>query len=123
MGPLQAVLSRAAFLGADDREIRLGFRSDATLRQAERLIAQPDLAAVSAAWFSGHLALVVGLDGEGLGGPTLAEELDRRRAERLFALDSEARQHEGVARVLATFSQARLEGVTLPEDVEIDDVG
>lgn len=122
-GPTVAVLSRGGFLGEDGGTVRVGFRSEVSLRAAERLADSPDFLLHAKDWFDQPLRFSFVPDPDGRGARTLAEEMDRLRSERLADMDSRARGHEAVTRLLAQFPGARVESIQLPEHVEITDVG
>jgi hypothetical protein len=117
------VLSRGGFLGEEDGTVRVGFRSDVSLRQAERLAEGSDLQAHVRDWFGRDLRLTFVADPESRAGRTLAEEMDRIRGERLADMEGHARAHDAVKRVLTRFPGARVESIQLPDHVEISDVG
>jgi len=122
IAPLQALLITSGFLAREGQQIRIGFGSELTLRQAQRLGEHPRLATSIQEHFGEGVTLCFELDAEGRGEGTLGEELERIRSEHHDRLESAARNHPAVERALDTFPGASVEGVHVPPLREIHDV-
>jgi DNA polymerase-3 subunit gamma/tau len=122
IAPLQALLATSGFMSSVGDDITVGFHSEPTLRQAQRLAEEPDFLARAAEQFGDQFKLRLVIDRAVLAAPSLSDELQRIRGEHQAQLESAARQHPAVARALAAFPGATIGAVDIPELKEIKDV-
>jgi DNA polymerase-3 subunit gamma/tau len=126
LGPAQALLARATFVGAATAgavaTVQLGYRSEITARQAERFARDAAVLALARDWFGRDVGLEPRLDPEGRGGRSLAEELERLAQQRSQDAERSARSHPVIARAREAFPGLALDAVQLPELGGVDDV-
>jgi DNA polymerase-3 subunit gamma/tau len=122
LAPLQALLATSGLLSCEGRKLKLGFDSEATLQQAERLIDEDAFVDRANQYFGCIIELGFILDKDGERDRTLSEELERIRTEHHQRLELAARQHPAVSRSLDTFPGAVIDAVRVPALKEINDV-
>ena len=122
LAPLQALLATSGLLSCNQRALELGFDSEPTLQQAERLISEDGFMERAEQHFGGLVELRFVLDEAGRRAISLAEELERIRTEHRQRLDEASRQHPAVSRSLDMFPGAVIDDVRVPELKEISDV-
>lgn len=120
---VRGMLARSGFLSADGDTIRVGFFSAVTLRNVEGELDDSNLRAAARAWFGRDVTIACSLDDAGASGRSLAEELDRIRAEKAADLRAKALSHPAVTGTLDIFPGSTVLGEPrIPEIQEITDV-
>ncbi len=122
LSPLQALLATSGLLSCEGRTLELGFDSEPTLEQAERLVTEDGFMEQAEQHFGVGIELVFTLDEANRRAGSLSEELERIRSEHRKRLDEASRQHPAVSRSLDTFPGAVIDVVRVPELKEINDV-
>ncbi len=122
LSPLQALLATSGLLSCEDRTLELGFDSEPTLQQAERLVTEDGFMEQAEQHFGVGIELRFTLDEAGRRAGSLSEELERIRSEHRKRLDEASRQHPAVSRSLDTFPGTVIDVVRVPELKEISDV-
>ena len=120
---LRGMLARGGFLGADDATIHVGFTSQVTLKNVLAEIDDDALKAAARSWFGKDVTIACVIDADGASGRSLAEELDRIRAEKTATLRADALASPAVANTLDVFPGAAVVGEPrIPDIQEISDV-
>ncbi len=120
---LRGMLARSGFLSADGDTIRIGFFSGVTLRNVEAELDDSNLKAAARASFGRDVTFACSLDTAGASGRSLAEELDRLRAEKAAELRAQALSHPAVTGTLDIFPGSAVLGEPrIPAIQEITDV-
>ncbi len=122
LSPLQALLATSGLLSCEGSKLRLGFDSEPTLQQAERLVSEDGFMERAEQYFGACIEIDFVLDQAGTRAGSLAEELERIRTEHHQKLDKSARNHPAVTRSLETFPGSVINTVKVPPLKEISDV-
>ncbi|MBJ94515.1 MAG: hypothetical protein CMP23_08555 [Rickettsiales bacterium] len=122
LAPLAALLATSGLISCEGQSIRLGFDSEPTLQQAERLATDESFRREAKAHFGEDLNFVFVLDQTGTRARSLAEELSRIRADHREAREAEARQHPVITASMETFPGAIIDNVKVVPLKEIPHV-
>ena len=120
---LRGMLARSGFLSTEGDVIHVGFFSTVTLQNAEAELDEPAFQSAARAYFGRDVTLGCTTDATGASGRSLAEELDRIRAERTASLRADALAHPAVTATQNVFPGATVAGEPrIPAIEEISDV-
>ncbi|MCP4870054.1 MAG: DNA polymerase III subunit gamma/tau [Proteobacteria bacterium] len=122
LGPSTAAFARSGFLGADGATISIGFGTEIAVRQMESLANTPGLMETVRAEFGEDTQLAWSLDVEDRRGRSLQDELLLLKRNKEAEVDAASRNDSAVQRVLSLFPGSEIAEVTLPDNLEFDDV-
>ncbi|MCO4773568.1 MAG: hypothetical protein KDA24_26280, partial [Deltaproteobacteria bacterium] len=123
LGVARGMLARSGFMGCDDKRITVGFYSAVTLEKVVPELDDEGVIASLADWFGAATTLDLVLDTEGVSGRSLAEEIDRIKAEKTAILRREALNSPAVTVTQEVFPGASVIGEPrIPAIQEIADV-